>query len=281
MCPTGSYIITTCWCVFSSAVIKMRRYWLKYIDGEGIDQHFQTKEVGHCDFLPGTLSGKAFSIFCMKEEIYTMKLMATYGALDEIDGSKTLRSLTAVNGEKFIKSFNYTEPFHNHFKFCHQVDDHNNSRHSPLSLEESWAIKDWKHQVFSFIISLVEVNARLSHGCFNEDLPLPQVIFWKQLARELIEYSEKVVGTLRRRKQDVQEVEEVLCFEETASLHARTWTGIEWIYLHTEYPQHICRTLNYQKQIRTYCNCNIGYWLCRECIDKHIERQEINNRSNN
>jgi hypothetical protein len=68
-----------------------------------------------------------------------MKLMATYGSLVEIDGSKTLRLLPAVSGEKLIKSSNYTEPFHNHFKFRHRVDDHNNSRHSPLSLEESWA----------------------------------------------------------------------------------------------------------------------------------------------
>ena len=94
--------------VYSSAVIKKRRYWPKYIDGEDIDQHFQTKEVGQCDSLPGNLSGKAFSIFCMKEENYKMKLMATYGALVETDGSKTLRLLTTVNGEKFIKSFNYT-----------------------------------------------------------------------------------------------------------------------------------------------------------------------------
>jgi Transposase IS4 len=105
--------------VYSPAVIKKRRYWPKYIDGEGIDQYFQTKEVGQCDSLPGTLSGKTFSIFCMKEENYTMKLMAMYGALVDIDGSKTLRSLTAVSGEKFIKSFNYTETFHNHCKFRH------------------------------------------------------------------------------------------------------------------------------------------------------------------
>jgi hypothetical protein len=205
---------------------------------------------------------------------YTMKLMATYGALVEIDGSKTLRLLTAVNGEKFIKSFNYTEPVHNHFKICHQVNDHNNSRHSSLSLEESWATKDWKHWVFSFIISLVEVNASLSHGNFNDELPLPQVLFWKHLARDLIEYSEKDVGTVRRRRQDVHEVEEVLCYEEIAPLHAGTLTCTEWTYLHTEYPQHICRTLNCQKRIRTYSNCNIGYCLCRVCIRKHIERQE-------
>ena len=135
--------------------------------------------------------------------------------------------------------------------------------------------------VISFIISLVEVNARLSHGYFNDELPLPQVFLQKQLARELKEYSDKVVGTVRRRKQDVQEVEEVLCFEETAPLHAETWTGTEWTYLHTEYPQHICRTLNCKKRIRTYCSYNIGYWLCRICIGKHIERQKINKQSNN
>ena len=130
--------------------------------------------------------------------------------------------------------------------------------------------------MISFIISLVEVNARLSHGYFNDELPLPQVFLQKQLARELKEYSDKVVGTVRRRKQDVQEVEEVLCYEETAALHARILTGTECTYLHTKYPQHICRTLNCKKQIRTCCSCNIGYWLCRICIGKHIERQEIN-----
>ena len=51
---------------------------------------------------------------------------------------------------------------------------------------------------------------RLSHGYFDDELPLPSILFWKQLARELIVYSEKVVGTVIRRKQEVQEVEEVL-----------------------------------------------------------------------
>jgi hypothetical protein len=135
--------------------------------------------------------------------------------------------------------------------------------------------------VFSIIISLVKVNARLSHGYFNDELPLPQVLFLKQLARDLIEYSEKGVESVRRRKQDVQEVEEVLYYEETAPLHIRTWTGKEWTHLHTEYPQHICRTPNCNKQIRTYCSSNIGYKLCRVWIGKHIERQEINKQSNN
>ena len=67
--------------VYSSAVIKKRRYWLKYIDGGKIDSHFDLKEVGQTDSLPGTLDGTNFKVFCMKEANYVMKLMATYGAL--------------------------------------------------------------------------------------------------------------------------------------------------------------------------------------------------------
>ena len=95
-----------------------------------------------------------------------------------IYGSKTLTLISAVNVEKFIYLLFYAEPFQKHFKFCHQVDDPNNSSHISLFMEESWALKDWKHQVFSFIISLVEVNAMLSHGYFNHELSLPQDFFF-------------------------------------------------------------------------------------------------------
>ena len=66
--------------VYTLAVIKKRRYWPKYIDGSNIDAHFDFKEVGQTDCLPGTLEGMEFKVFCMKEEDYVMKLMATYGA---------------------------------------------------------------------------------------------------------------------------------------------------------------------------------------------------------
>jgi hypothetical protein len=70
----------------------------------------------------------------MKEEDYVMKLMPTYGALRSVEEGKTQRSLNE-NGQWVNKSFHYHEPlFFNHFKFRHQVDDHNNLRHSPISL---------------------------------------------------------------------------------------------------------------------------------------------------
>ena len=37
--------------------------------------------------------------------------------------------------------FRYPEVVHNHFLYCHAVDDHNGKQHSPISLEVVWATK--------------------------------------------------------------------------------------------------------------------------------------------
>ena len=84
--------------VYSSAVIKKHRYWLKYIDGSNINVHFDFKEVGQTESLPGTLDGTEFKVICMEEQDYVMKLMATYGALRSIDEGATQRSVTRRNG---------------------------------------------------------------------------------------------------------------------------------------------------------------------------------------
>ncbi len=157
--------------VYASAVIKERRYWPKFIDGAAIDSHFDLKENGTTDILPGTLDGINFKVFCIKEELYVMKLMATYGALRPIDGGLTQRSLTRRSRIRENVSFVYTESSFNHFKFRHQVDDHNNARHSPRSLEESVNTKDWRISVCTFILAVVEVNTRLAQSLFFSLMP--------------------------------------------------------------------------------------------------------------
>ena len=152
--------------VYGSAVIKKRRYWPKCIDGAGtIDTHFDFKEISTTDSLPGTMDGVSFKIHCMKDEDYVMKLIATYGALKPIDDGRTQRSVTRRTGQRENVSFLYTEPFFNHFQYRHQVDDHNNLQHSPISLEESLSTKDWTLWVFSFILELESLCS-----CSNRDL---------------------------------------------------------------------------------------------------------------
>ena len=177
--------------VFSSAVIKKRRYRPKYIPGDDIDKHlFDGKEVGVVGSLPSTLTGKAFKVSAMMEEDLVMKIMTTYGSCREVEQGATKRSMTdPTTGQKVTKTFNYYEAFYNHFTYRHQVDGHNNICHSPISLETLLRTNDWKVRVFSFVLALVEVNARLAYAYFAAKEPLTQIQFRRKLSKELINFS--------------------------------------------------------------------------------------------
>ena len=262
--------------IFSSAVIKKkRRYWPKFVDGKSIDERLEGKPVGTVEDLPGSLDGAqhVFQIFAMKEEDYVMKLMTTYGSRIEVDDGWTQQNVTE-DGRQVKKRFKYHEPFYNQFKYRHQVDDHNNLRHLPISLETSLNSKDWKIRVFSFILALVEVNARLAYAYFSASEPMNQIEFRRKLAKELLDYSFQVRGRRRARTEGLCAS---ICGEETAPRYAGHWTGTEWTKLATMYTQHICRTFNCTKRIRTYCRCNIGFWMCSICIGIHIASKENDN----
>ena len=68
--------------VFAGAVIKMRRYWPKHAPEAPIDFHMVDKEVGECNTFD-VLDGEPYTIFCTKDQDYTMKMMDTYSGLKE------------------------------------------------------------------------------------------------------------------------------------------------------------------------------------------------------
>ncbi len=157
-----------------SRAMKKRRvkkccYWLKYIDGDGINKHFEDKEVGDANSLPDTLDGVKFHLFTMKEPDYTMMLMSTYGSLNEMTKGDTVRTWTNSSGEPVTKRFQYREPVFHHFKFCYIIHDHNAKRHSPISMEETLATKWWPNRVLIFLLAVTEVNSKLAYEYFSDD----------------------------------------------------------------------------------------------------------------
>ena len=110
--------------VFASALIKKKRYWPKYIHGDGVKEHFNDKEVGDANSWGGKLEGVPFHVFTMKEPDYVMSLISTYGT-NVWDGYKETRRKWKDNGMTRTKSFRYPEVVHNHFQNWHSVDDHN------------------------------------------------------------------------------------------------------------------------------------------------------------
>ena len=110
--------------VFTSALIKKRGYWLKYIRGDKGKEHFNNKEVGDADSWGGKLEDVSFHVFAMKEPDDVMSLMSTYG-MNVWDDYKEMQHKWKDNGVTRMKSFCYPEVVHNPFQNPHSVDDHN------------------------------------------------------------------------------------------------------------------------------------------------------------
>ena len=68
--------------VFAASLIKKRRYWPKYIEGDKLKAHFENKPVGYSDAIKGMLDDVPFYVFGMKEPDYVLLFMSTYGTLE-------------------------------------------------------------------------------------------------------------------------------------------------------------------------------------------------------
>ena len=167
--------------VYASALIKKRRYWPEYIKGDDIKSYFDGKDVGDCDARKEQMDKVDFHVYMMKEPVYVMSIMSTYGT-NQWMGKETQRDF--VGGER-KKNF-YPEVFGNHFLIRHSVDDHNNKQHPPISIEEIWATKWWPNGVFAFLLAVTEVNVTLGMVEFCDNDPTSQIEFRKTLADVLI-----------------------------------------------------------------------------------------------
>ena len=130
---------------------------------------------------------KLFKIFCMKDPDYVMKIMASWMTLDGLEGARTRRYFIDINGTKETKHFTYRKPFGIHFRYIHQVDDHNNWIHVPIFLERAWATTFWPDRKFAWYLAVSEVNSYLASGHFqNYGLVQPSLDFWRDLTIECL-----------------------------------------------------------------------------------------------
>ena len=127
--------------LFGPAINKKRRYWRENIKGDSIDAHFASKEVGNVDSAKQLEDGVYYHVFCMKDPDYVMKLMTTYGTLEPMD--KRARRKFKRGGVMETNGSIYTEVVANNVLYQHQVDDKNNRRHAPISIERTWANTYW------------------------------------------------------------------------------------------------------------------------------------------
>ena len=85
-------------------------------------------------------------------------MMATYGTLENLEGSDMQLRYKGSGGEVVTRQFNYCEVFGNHFRYRHQVDNNNNNCHYPISEERTWAPKYCPDRCHAYFLALAEVN---------------------------------------------------------------------------------------------------------------------------
>ena len=258
--------------LFASALIKKRRYWPKYIRGEEIKEHFKDKAVGEVDAWPGKIDDVPFYVFSMKEPDYVMNIMSTYGTCNETD-SKTKRIYKNENNEEVSVEFNYTEVFRNHYKFRHVVDDNNNNRMQPISIEETWGTKDWSHRPYAYAMGVSVVNAQRGYELLGQKEKTSTLAFRRRLARELI-YNSFMPTTSSGREESKRDAKKRKVGEcQLVSLPPyRCFSGANIVECNGRYNQYTCVCT--AMRVRTYCECSPGFIRCSKCFVEHCMEVE-------
>ena len=178
--------------VYASALIKKRKYWPKGGPGDTIDQYFSEKDVTYVDMLEVITEegpqGKEFNIFYFKEAEYVINIMATWTTLEELRGADTRQEYKGRYGQSLARLFKCHQPFGLYFRYRHEVDDHNNRRNVPISIERTWATKFWPDRNSAWYLAVTEVNMALVDGHFCKGGQLiPTLQFRRNLVHEMME----------------------------------------------------------------------------------------------
>ena len=251
--------------VFSSAMIKKRRYWPRYVKGEQIKEHFAGKEAGAFDAMKGKLQNTDFYIYGMKEPDYVLLFMTTYGR-EGRQGPEQLRKVEDGGVMRRVK-FQYPEVCANHYAYRDSVDNHNSRRMYPIAIEEQWRTQRWPNRVFQFLLGVTEVNCNLlSASYFGSELK-EQVAFRYELGDELINNPYGTAQESRKRRREVTGIDRNHSL--TSLPPYKTFTKTRMRDCKTKYIQLRC-SCERSVRVRTYCRCSPGVMRCNECFKTHL-----------
>ena len=87
---------------------------------------------------------------------------------EELGGEDTRREYKGQDGQSLASKLNYRKPFGLHFHYRHQVDDHNNRRHVPISTKRTWETKLWPDRNFTWYLAVNEANTAMADGQYHK-----------------------------------------------------------------------------------------------------------------
>ena len=221
-------------------------------------------ELGSAKTFRQVFDGNPFLLYFHKDDRYVTEIMSTHGLINEISTHKTYRR---VAGE--WKTFNYTEPISHHKHSKHWVDDVNAITHDPIGLEDFWHTKWWPRRQFTFLFSVLEVNALNSRARARRLPAESQLAFRRKLARGMLKnklYSEGQCPGSPDHTRKQSSASPALAHELwTRPKFTGAWylTTNKWPYVKTKYLKKLCSGCSCY--VISYCSCNKKFTLCTKC----------------
>ena len=163
----------------------------------------------------------------------------------------------------------------------HQVDDHNNRCHAPISLERTWATKFWPDRNFAWYVAVTEVNAALVHGHMqNGGKIIPQLEFRRALAKEMLTNN---VGrdpeSPSRPMRSSRYPRKAECELVTIAHFSGAYDHAKKKFKKTKQKYQKFRCCNFKtckKMTQTYCKCSLGAFVCVGCFANHRINKVVN-----
>lgn len=153
-----------------------------------------------------------------------------------------------------------------------------------------WYTKRWPIRVFTFLIAVTEVNVFLILRFFvwkTQEKKKQFHHFRKDLAFSLIynQYLTEEVNPLSpcspsspSKRPRLRSGHQLL----TKPPYTGTWNGNMWNKSKVPYQQYLCSNTKCSSsksegraQVRTYCSCNVGKFLCHKCWGEHLTSEAV------
>ena len=97
--------------VFTATLIKKQKYWPKYINEDGIREHFKDKEIGTFDAMKVSLDGFRVEVHYLKEPEYVMMLVSPYNTLERVNSEKKIVRINECSRAPIEETIKYPEIF--------------------------------------------------------------------------------------------------------------------------------------------------------------------------
>lgn len=254
--------------IYTSMVIKKKRYWPAMTEGQAAIDYMNEKEFGSTSFRKGCFQGKEFYLEATKDSKITRLMLHSYGATEFAAEPRKRR----VDGQ--IKDIHFSVNLEHYFAVRHACDDNNNLRQGSLSLEENWRTKRWDVRQLCWIIALCETNSCLMYNEFFRKPKRLELISLSEFRREV---AEEVLSQYHEKGPDeTSDTSSTSQFRASHELvkkpeNAGIWNGESWTKVSQKYTKTRCRGEGCMKKVRTHCSCSESLILCNGCHAIHYK----------